>query len=550
MLNTKEAMEKYNICRETIKRRIKDGKLHPIKEKGKNYFDECELDVVFKKEDKLDKIKRELKEYYGYDPYIFLDNEYKDIFTPMKLICVRCNNEITVSINNMKNNMRLKRDPQCKYCGAKATSSKNTKKNEAYLQELSDICKGDYTLLEDYIDYDTPIMHKCNICDYEWKVSPSNLILSYKKGKHPCPSCNNMVRDDRPYEERLKEVNDTIIPLEEYVNRRTKILHKCTICGYEWKCTPNSRLSGNGCPKCSNKITQSKSELEVIEFLKENNIDIEVKDRTILNGKEIDILARDYNIGIEINGNYWHSEKYKGKKYHLDKTIDAKNNGIRLIQILDDEWNNKKDITKSKLLYLFNKNNNLPRIYARKCTVKEISPSEKNDFLNKNHIQGGDTCNIKLGLFYEDKLVSVMTFAKPRIPMGQGGKKMSYDYELSRFASDINYIVVGGFSKIFKYFERNYEWNSLISYADRRWSEGNLYIKNGWDHIRDTKPNYWYVNKNTKKRYHRYNFRKQVLKEKFPNLYEDNLTEFEIMDKTIYFRIWDCGNMVFAYTKK
>ena len=250
-----------------------------------------------------------------------------------------------------------------------------------------------------------------------------------------------------------------------------------------------------------------------------------------------------------MNGNYWHSEKYKGKKYHLDKTILSESKGIRLIQIMDDEWMNKKDIVKSKICHILNINRNLTKIYARKCFIKEITAKEKKDFLNKNHIQGSDSSCINLGLFTKDNntLISVMTFCKPRKSLGQNSNK--YDYELSRFASDINYVVVGGFSKLFSFFKNNYDWKKIITYADRRWSQGNVYLKNGWIHTHDSKPNYWYVDKNLKTRHHRYNFRKQVLKDKFPNIFDSNLTEFEIMDKTKYFRVWDCGNMVFEYVK-
>ena len=44
-------------------------------------------------------------------------------------------------------------------------------------------------------------------------------------------------------------------------------------------------------------------------------------------------------------------------------------------------------------------------IYARKCIIKEISIIDKNEFLNKYHIQGEDKSKVKLGLFYANELV-------------------------------------------------------------------------------------------------------------------------------------------------
>lgn len=545
----KEIIEKYNTSLQTIKRRIKDGSLNPTKGKGNvNIFDEDEVDNVFgNKLTPLDELKIVLKSHYGYEPYTFI-GDYIDNVTNISLICNTCKNNIEVKPGNMKNNIRLKRNPSCKYCGIKHSAKGHLKSKEDYLKDLKSICKNNYTLLGEYDGINEKTSHKCNICGHIWNVTPSSLVYSYKNGKHSCPSCNNMIRDDRDYTERLNDINTNIIALESYNGRKTPILHRCNICNHEWKSTPCSRLSGNGCPSCSNKISQSKGELEIISFLEENELKVETRNRKLLNGKEIDIYLPDYKIGIELNGNYWHSEKYKGKKYHLEKTELAESKGIRLIQVMDDEWDTKTDIVKSKLLYLLKKSK-LSKIYARKCIVKEISAPIKNAFLDKNHIQGADMSNIKLGLYYENNLVSVMTFTKPRIPMGQGGKKNSYDYELSRFASDIDYVIIGGFSKLFKYFENNYSWNSIVSYADRRWSLGNLYSTTGWIHLHDTKPNYWYVDKNLKTRYHRFNFRKQVLKDKFPKEYDSSLTEFQIMDNTKYFRVWDCGNKAYKYVR-
>ena len=195
----------------------------------------------------------------------------------------------------------------------------------------------------------------------------------------------------------------------------------------------------------------------------------------------------------------------------------------------------------------------LKKIYSRECYVELIDNKYKREFLNSNHIQGSDSSAIKLGLWYPrdegDILVAVMTFCKPRKALGQN-KNSIYDYELSRFATEKTYNVIGSFGKLFKYFKENYEWNKIITYADKRYSEGKLYFNNNFIHLRDSKPNYFYYNRNTKELLHRFSFRKSELKKKFPDIYDDNLTEFEIMDRTkIYARIWDCGNMVFEFSR-
>lgn len=150
----------------------------------------------------------------------------------------------------------------------------------------------------------------------------------------------------------------------------------------------------------------------------------------------------------------------KDKKYHLNKTIDCEKAGYRLIHIFEHEWINKQEIIKSKLKALFNVEQT--KIYARKCLIKEISNTEKNDFLNQYHIQGADKSKVKLGLYFKDELIAVMTFGKPRF-------NKNYEYELIRYATSKQ--VIGGASKLLKYFERNYKPESIITYADRCYSQ-------------------------------------------------------------------------------
>jgi predicted nucleic acid-binding Zn-ribbon protein len=364
-----------------------------------------------------------------------------------------------------------------------------------------------------------------------------------------------MVRDKRDYKTRcLDRSNGRFIPLEEYNGLKNKILHKCLKCGREWYVSPTNILGGEGCPSCRQSSYTSRSEKEVLDFIKKiYKGKIKSNDRGVIPPQELDIYLPELNLAIEYCGLYWHGDKQKPNNYHLDKTIKCNDLNIRLIHIFEDEWVNKQKIVKEKLRYVLGVSNK-PKIYARKCYIKEISSDRKNKFLDKYHIQGRDNSKIKLGLYAKSPktgktiLVSVMTFCKPRKALGQTSNSI-YDYELSRFASTYNYIVIGGFSKLFKYFERNYSWNSLITYADKRWSQGNVYIKNGWYYDHDSKPNYWYVDNNHgDKRFHRYQFRKGNLKKLFPDIYSDSKTEKEIMEEANYYRIYDCGNMVFTYT--
>jgi hypothetical protein len=341
--------------------------------------------------------------------------------------------------------------------------------------------------------------------------------------------------------DKLLQLSD-VVPLftrEEYTGQY-KIYHwKCVHCSTVF----TSRYTVNvheSCPKCY-PITIT-DEINIKNVLAAYNIPILVNKRLIIDPFELDYYIPDLNLAIEYNGLYWHSE-ISGKKeqnYHLQKTQRCEEKQIKLIQIFEDEWNEKRTIVLSKIKYLFQKIKY--RIFARKCIVQEIDYSLKNKFLNKYHLQGEDKSAINLGLFYKKHLVAVMTFSKLRKALGQTPKENTW--ELSRYAGLTNFNIIGGASKLFTYFEKTYNPIKIITYADRRWSQGNLYLQLGFklDHI--SRPNYWYIPYGGKKRYHRFNFRKNVLKDKL-EFFDPNISEWENMKKNGYDRIWDCGNLVF-----
>lgn len=282
---------------------------------------------------------------------------------------------------------------------------------------------------------------------------------------------------------------------------------------------------------------QSKGELEVYNFIKQfYKGEILTSVKNIIRNRELDIFIPEKNIAIEYNGLYWHSSKINpDKNYHLNKTLECKSKNIRLIQIFEDEWNNKRDIVKSKLLSILGMNS-FPKIYARKCIIKEIDAETKNKFLDKTHIQGKDKSKIKLGLFFKDELVACMTFSSPRIFMN--GINTPNKYELSRYSTSKN--IIGGASKLLKFFIKNFNPKYIYSYSDNRWSDldNNMYSKIGFTKEKLSPPGYFYT-KDFIRRIHRFNFSKQNLIKMGINV--ENKTEFEIMDTLGYYRIWDCG---------
>lgn len=280
----------------------------------------------------------------------------------------------------------------------------------------------------------------------------------------------------------------------------------------------------------------SKSEREIGDYIQSFNLDIIKSDRKIISPKELDLLILDKNLAIEVNGLAWHTElRGKDKYYHLQKTNMCKEKNIRLVHILDWEWNNKKEIVKSRIAGILNCNNT---IYARKTKVVALSKKQADEFFNATHIQGTCVAKIIYGLEYKGNIVAAMSFGKPRF-------NQNYEWELIRFSNSLYTTVVGGASKLFSYFLKNNNSSSIISYSDNRWNTGNLYKKLGFKFIKNTDPNYWYTFQyNTLES--RVAYQKHKLKNKI-KFFDESLTEWENLANNGYDRFWDCGNSVYEY---
>ena len=289
----------------------------------------------------------------------------------------------------------------------------------------------------------------------------------------------------------------------------------------------------SGIPLCTvcNPIGELKSikEKELCIYIQEIYKDEIIK--SYRDGLEIDIYLPDLKLGFEFNGLYWHSELKKDKKYHIEKTNYFKEKGIRIIHIWEDDWTFNRDIVKSQINNWLKKSCN--KIWARKCEVKIVrSSGEIRSFLDINHIQGYVNNNLSIGLYLEDELVSLMTFDnyEGRKKMEEGG------WNLSRFCNKLDTNVIGGASKLLNYFIKNYSPNRIISYADKDWSVGDLYLKLGFAKVKDSNPDYKYIVNN--KRVHKSRFKKS-------NLKNSNMTESEYVSDNNIWKIWDCGKLKF-----
>ena len=299
----------------------------------------------------------------------------------------------------------------------------------------------------------------------------------------------------------LGKDHEFLINVDNYIGRSRNNIPLCTFCN------PIGNL-------------QSIKENELFEYIK--NIYNGKIIKSFRDGLEIDIYLPELKIGFEFNGLYWHSEKFKDSNYHLKKTNYFKEKSIRIIHIWEDDWVNKNTIIKSQIINWLGLIEN--KIFARRCQVKEIKNTKMvNNFLKENHIQGNVRSCLKLGLFYDNELVSLMTFDH-----FEGRKKMfNNEWNLSRFCNKLNTQVVGGASKILKHFIKSYDVERIVSYADKGWSNGNLYENIGFNKLYDVNPDYKYIINNV--RFNKSSFRKS----------RTGISE----SKLDINKIWDCGKI-------
>jgi len=254
---------------------------------------------------------------------------------------------------------------------------------------------------------------------------------------------------------------------------------------------------------------------------------------------------------------YCETISHKHRSHHVVKQNGFKAEGYMMYVIFEDEYINKRDIVISRLRNLLKRYEGT-KVDARKCTVREIDTGVASEFVTKFHIQGNAGSRVKLGMFTADnELVSVMTFGK--LSRAKGNKNVKEgSFELVRFCSDSRFRCVGAAGKLMAHFLKNYDWQFILTFADKRWSPlGQLYKILGFKQQAVTDPNYYYLKVPAyDHRTHRFAFRRDVLRERAAK--ETTLTQEEILSKTEfqlatalgYDRIWDCGNFKFTIERE
>lgn len=302
------------------------------------------------------------------------------------------------------------------------------------------------------------------------------------------------------------EMCDDQIKIKNYCNKHKKF----TIIKNNYY----SRLRGgiNLCTEC-NPISScsSISEIDLKEFI-EDVLGYELN-KIFINNKEIDIHIPEYKLGIEYDGLYWHSNKYVDNDFHLMKTEICEENEIELLHVFEDEWLFKREIIKSIIKSKLNVYDR--EINTHDCEVKEIKDNDLiKNFLEKNHIHGYVKSSHNIGLFYNDELISLITF----------DEKNNKEFEIIRFCDKLNIKTIRGINNLLIFFIKKHNPREITINVDRRFSNGNIYKLLGFEMTGYSEPDYWFVKRGKLIRYKEPNFNKS--------------------EKNDY-RIYDCGTINF-----
>lgn len=244
-----------------------------------------------------------------------------------------------------------------------------------------------------------------------------------------------------------------------------------------------------------------------------DSIPINYTEHNIINKRKTDFVIEDKKIIVEVNGNFWHSDCVLDKKYHQIKRQNYLDAGYRTLFFMENEVENKSNIVKS---ILCNTLGISQKIFARKCDKSIVDKKTGNQFLQDNHLMGKGS-GIMYGLFYNNELISIL----------QVKSKKGSDYEISRFCSKLNYSIVGGFSSLLSFFEKEINPDSVKTYIDLRYGNGIYLPKFGFKYEKEFLSFKW---TNGAEVFNRMKFPKN-------SGYEKGL-----------YKIWDCGQAKYVKT--
>lgn len=354
---------------------------------------------------------------------------------------------------------------KCEHCGKEFYVYKKTKK-----RFCSDECRNAYIKTRECTDKRIKTM-----LEKYGRKSPS-------KGWTEKQKADSFKKRDEKYQALCKKSDLTFI---KYVDRH-KLLVKCNKCGYEFVTNNLSYIHYDKiiCKLCGKEYKYGKPTMKIVEFLRENNIKFKLNDRTVINPLEIDILLEDYNIGIEVNGNFWHSERCgKDKLYHLNKTLKCHEKGVKLLHFFEDEILYKFDIVKNMISNILNLKEKI-FIYD----IAEIDNETMKKFVENNSLEE----------YNEDNDLNLAVRSDMEIIFALSVKMKENICEIRNVAETSLKCVDNGFAVILKHIIGKYNPKEITCFSDVRLFgvENDIYKQNGFVKDGIEEPRCWTVKKN------------------------------------------------------
>lgn len=376
-------------------------------------------------------------------------------------------------------------------------------------------------------------------CDQGHRWTAAVHSLTRRNGTR-CPTCaGNIVDEGRTDLATLRPdlaaqwhpVNDRR-PEQVGMGSGYTALWRCAQ-GHEWQATVYNRAgNGSGCRRCWAGRAASVGEDEVSDYIAAllPGECIERHAAGILGRGEMDIYLPDRALAVEYNGLFWHSEGAgKDRHYHRRKVEQARERGIRLIMVWEDDWHDRRAVVEQMLAARLGVDQR-PRIGARKCDIDTaVGVGEAADLLAEHHIQGPVRASYRYGLRGPGGgLVAVMCL-----------RKMGTDLYMDRYATAVP--VPGGFTRLLSEVRRRHSGLRLVTFSDESISDGDLYRASGFCRDGLLAPDYTYLVGGERR--HKFGYRKARFQRDPGLLFEEGLTEKELADLNGLCRVWDAGKV-------
>lgn len=377
-------------------------------------------------------------------------------------------------------------------------------------------------------------------CGHEWEAPVSNRT----RLSNGCPFCSgrSVIPGDSDLKTNYPEIaaewhptkNDDLLPENVKPYTHQKVWWLCDN-NHEWFAAVGGRTAGRGCPSCSNHI--SKAEQVIFDHIVSLGFAAQQTNRKLLgNGKEIDIYVPEKKFGIEFNGLYWHSEAQgKGRTYHQDKWLTAKEKGIHLIQIWEDDFRRNPQKVLNLITHKLGASKQAT-VFARKTSVRVLSTYDARKFLELNHIQGFASGSHYVGLVDAAGVTVALLVVK--------WESDRRTLNIIRYATSAR--VVGGFTKLLAFASREYTPESFITFADHMISDGGLYEGNGFVADKVLAPDYMYIVGG--ERQHKFGFRLKRFRSDPQLVFVEGASERELADLNGLLRVWDAGKTRYRFT--